>query len=225
MASIAGKSLIHRVWERCIKACPEEKVFVATDDKRIADHCDELAIQVIMTKSECLTGTDRVYEVAKQIDSDIYINVQGDEPLIKPADIEVVIRTAINHPGQVINAMCCIENEEEFRSPSVPKVVAKANGELMFMSRAAIPTTKKLGIKKAFKQVCIYAFPKKALALFGKTIEKTQIEEIEDIEILRFLELGIDVKMVEVSDASIAVDYPDDILRVEKALRERSNEI
>ena len=225
LAPIAGKSLIHRVWERCIKAWPEDLVYIATDDSRISDHCKGLNIQVVMTGSECLTGTDRVYEVAKQIDAEIYINVQGDEPLISPDDITTVIHAAIDEPGQVINAMCPIYNEDDFRSPSVPKVVAKQNGQLMYMSRAAIPTNKALAMKHAFKQVCIYAFPKEALVLFGETGKKTQIEAIEDIEILRFLELGINVKMVQVSDASIAVDFPDDISRVEKALRERLLEI
>lgn len=214
LADILGQSLIERVWRRCILAVPRSDVYVATDDDRIAQHCKELGIQVLMTPDTCLTGTDRVYEASKLVDADIYINVQGDEPLIDPADIHAVIEAAERSPGEIVNAMCDIASEAEFRSRTVPKVVARPDGRLLFMSRNGIPTNKTHGFECARKQVCIYAFPPDALKAFASVTAKTPLEAIEDIEILRFLELGYDVRMIQVSGSSVAVDVPADIDKV-----------
>ena len=176
-----------------------------------------------MTPSDCLTGTDRLYEASKKIDADMYINVQGDEPLINSEDIQKVIEVSKENPEKVINAMCSINSEEEFRLDSIPKVVTNLSNEMMYMSRGAIPTTKSLGFVKAYKQVCIMIYPKKMLKIFSEKKEKTPVESLEDLELLRFLELGYKVQMVEVSTSSIAVDYPEDIQKVEKEL-ERRNE-
>lgn len=210
--------MIARVWDQCCKAVCAEQVYVATDDDRIADHCRGEGIQIVMTPDDCLTGTDRVQNAATRIDADIYINVQGDEPMILPDDINAVIAAAEASPGPIINAMCPIETEEDFRSTTVPKVVARPDGRLMYMSRAPIPTDKAHGFQGAMKQVCIYAFTREALNAFAARDTKTPLEAIEDIEILRFLELGFEVEMIEVSGASIAVDVPEDVARVERAL-------
>lgn len=218
LVDIAGTSLIRRVWRQCARALPAERVYVATDDERIADHCRAAGIQVVITGEDCLTGTDRVYQASLQIDADLYVNVQGDEPLVRPADILAVIDTARAHPGTVVNAMCAIAEEHDFRSPTVPKVVARPDGRLLYMSRAGIPTDKLHAFRPAMKQVCIYAFDKPALAAFAGAGAKTPLEAVEDIEILRFLELGFEVRMVEVSQASVAVDVPEDVNRVRGAL-------
>jgi 3-deoxy-manno-octulosonate cytidylyltransferase (CMP-KDO synthetase) len=108
--------------------------------------------------------------------------------------------------------------ESDFRSPTIPKVVARPDGRLLYMSRGGIPTDKSLVFNRAMKQVCIYAFDKRSLAAFAATGKKTPLEAIEDIEILRFLEIGFDVQMVEVSQASVSVDVPEDVKRVCDAL-------
>ena len=172
-----------------------------------------------MTSPECLTGTDRVFEASQQIEADLFVNVQGDEPLIDPADVIRVIAAAAAHPGVVVNAMCPIDTEADFRSVNVPHVAAAPDGRLLYMSRAAIPTTKDLAFAWGRRQVCIYAFPRAALTAFAATGVKTPLEELEDIEILRFLELGIPVHMVALESVSIAVDVPSDVERVEAALR------
>ncbi|SVE36507.1 uncharacterized protein METZ01_LOCUS489361, partial [marine metagenome] len=140
LADLCGKSLIRRVWDKCIQAVGTEQVLVATDDDTIRAHCLEQGMQVTMTSSECLTGTDRVCEVAHQVERDIYINVQGDEPLIEPNDILTVLETARRYNGTIINGMCPIEEERDFRNPNVPKVVAAPDGRLLYMSRAPVPT-------------------------------------------------------------------------------------
>ncbi|MBI2067912.1 MAG: 3-deoxy-manno-octulosonate cytidylyltransferase [Deltaproteobacteria bacterium] len=218
LVMIKGKTLLQHVWGQSVKALSPPQVYIATDDERIAAHCREKKMQFVMTPSSCATGTDRLYEAAKQLPADLYINVQGDEPLVRPDDILKVLRTAEKMPDRVVNAMCPIQTEEDFRSPSVPKVVATPEGRLLYMSRAAIPTDKKFSFRAAMKQVCIYAFSKSLLERFGRVKGKSPLEAIEDIEILRFLETGVEVQMVQVSSSSIAVDFPGDIVRVEKAL-------
>lgn len=218
LVEICGVSLIERVWRQCVKGIRKDKVFVATDDKRIYTHVESFGGQVVETSRGCLTGTDRVYEAAKKLGLDNVINIQGDEPLINPDDIKLFVEKMLESPQKIFNGMTEILSEEEFRSSTVPKVVATPAGRLMYMSRAAIPTTKQFEFKKSFKQVCIYAFPMSALSEFVKDGVKTPVEEIEDIEILRFLEKGFDVGMIEVTKNSLAVDIPEDIEKVERAL-------
>jgi 4-hydroxy 2-oxovalerate aldolase len=218
LADLCGKSLIRRVWDKCVQAVGKENVIVATEDQKILEHCQEQGMKATMTSSECLTGTDRVCEIARKIDREIIINVQGDEPLIDPKDILTVLEAARRNKGTIINGMCPIEEENDFRNPNVPKVVTSPDGRLLYMSRAPIPTGKKLEFKGAMRQVCIYAFPRKAILEFGRSMEKTKTEAIEDIEILRFLEMGYSVKMVQVKGSPVAVDTPEDLLRAEALL-------
>jgi 3-deoxy-manno-octulosonate cytidylyltransferase (CMP-KDO synthetase) len=211
--------MIVRTYRQCIKVVPAELVYVATDDDNIRAVCEKHGIQVVMTAKNCLTGTDRVAEVAQKIEADTYINVQGDEPVFNPSDLTELISAAEKNPKDVINGYCSIKDEVMFRSGSVPKVVMRADGRLLYMSRAPIPTSKGLTFVKSWRQVCAYAFPNKALEAFSSRTSKTELEEIEDIEILRFLELGWDIRMVAMSDLSVSVDNPEDIIRAEAAIR------
>ena len=220
LADIHGKSMLRRVWDKCIRAASPDKILVATDDDRIKGHCQENGMQVEMTSSSCLTGTDRLYEVALKRKSDIYINVQGDEPLISPNDIKAIIDASQNEPEITFNAMCQINEEADFRNPNIPKVVTQKDGRLLYMSRAPIPTNKKLEFEKAMKQVCIYAYPRDVLIAFGSLKEKTPLESIEDLEILRLLELGYTVKMIEVSGSSVAVDTQQDLDKVRSLIND-----
>lgn len=215
---IAGVPMIERTYRQCEKAFPAEDIYVATDDERIAVHCRSVGIKVIMTSPDCLTGTDRVAEAAAQIDADIFINVQGDEPLFNPDDITAFVTAAKGHQDAVLNGYGEITDEALFRSTSMPKVVFDQNEKLLYMSRAAIPTSKRNEFKVAWRQVCIYAFPRAALERFASQREKTPLEAVEDIEILRFVEMGIPVQMVKVSSDSIPVDNPEDVALVEQAL-------
>ena len=220
LADINGKSMIQRVWEKCVLAAGQKKVLVATDDDRILEHCQNHDMQVELTSSDCFTGTDRIYEVAQKRKADVYINVQGDEPMVSPDDIKAVIDASQNEPDITFNAMCKINEETDFKNPNVPKVVTQKDGHLLYMSRAPIPTNKKFGFEKAMKQVCIYAFPRDVLIRFGSLKEKTPLESIEDLEILRLLELGYEVRMIEVSSSSVAVDTPKDLEKVKSMIHE-----
>ena len=220
LTNLCGIPMIVRTYLQCIKACPPDKVFVACDDERIKVVCEQYNINVLMTSSDCLTGTDRVAECSQQLDADVYINVQGDEPVFDPKDLETFINAIDQYPTEILNGVCEIEDEELFESGTIPKVVMRADRRLLYMSRAGIPTSKNHDFIKSWRQICVYAFPKKALEIFKKQNVKTPLEEIEDIEILRFLELGWDVRMIPLSSQSVAVDTPEDIQRAEKVIKQ-----
>ena len=221
LIKIKGKEILLRTYERCLQAVNDpQKIIVATDHQSIVAFCQEKNINVIMTSEQCLTGTDRVCEVAKKINADTYINVQGDEPIIDPEDLKKVIEIVEKDPKKVYNGYAEIKTKHNYFSPNIPKVIFHpTTKELMYMSRAAIPANKSFTFEKAWKQVCIYAFPKDSLVVFSAT-NKTPLEALEDIEVLRFLELGYPVQMISLSGNGIAVDVPEDIKKVEAYLNE-----
>ena len=222
LADIGGKPMIQWVYEQSMKA-GADNVIIATDDARVEKAAKAFGATVCMTSPNHESGTERlaeVIEVMKIPDDHIIVNVQGDEPLIEPKDILSVIDKYQQHPETVINAMCPLSGEEEFRSFTVPKVVASKSGNLLYMSRSPVPISKTNGYSFGFKQVCIYAFSKAHLEFFASHQQKTAIEEVEDIEILRFLENDIAVQMIEVDSSSIAVDVPLDVDKVLKALQQ-----
>jgi 3-deoxy-manno-octulosonate cytidylyltransferase (CMP-KDO synthetase) len=211
LMDINGKEMLLRVWEKCFKACKNKmKIIVLTDDYRIINFCKNKNINVHRTSKKCLTGTDRIYEFALKNKFQIYINVQGDEPFVNSNDIKKIIITGLLNKT-VTNYMTKAK-KNEYLNNSIPKVVYNMKNELLFMSRSAIPADKNVIFKhKIFKQVCIYSYPYNDLISFGNHRKKTPIEKIEDIEILRFLELGIKVKMLLTNHYSISVDTLSDL--------------
>ena len=220
LIDIAGMSLIERVWRQCTRAVPADRIIVATDDQRIYDHCADLGAQVEMTSSSCLTGTDRVQQTVAQRGLTWAINVQGDEPFVRPNDILAVRDAFLRRGGtSVINAMAPISNEEEWYSRAVPKLVFDQDERLLYASRSPIPGNKDMLFLKAWKQVCIYAFSSAHLDRFVTNGGKTYFETLEDIEILRFVEQAIPVQMVRVESGTIAVDFPEDADRATAMVR------
>ncbi|MCW1954952.1 3-deoxy-manno-octulosonate cytidylyltransferase [uncultured Lentibacter sp.] len=214
LLEIGGKPMIIHTWERGIEAAPAERVYVATDSQEIFDVCAQYGAQAVMTDVACLTGTDRIASLTQTLPRDVYINLQGDEPMMPSANIRKIIEASLAAPDKIINGWAFITEEDEFRSRTIPKVVIREDGQLMYMSRASIPGTKSDEFIFSRKQICVYGFPRAALQAFAARTEKTAHEEAEDIEILRFVEMGWDVTMIELSGASIAVDTPDDLERV-----------
>ena len=211
LVNIGGLPMIVRTYNQCLKVVSKNKIIVATDSYKIKKVCDEYEIKSIITSNKCLTGTDRVAEVSKKIKCNFYINVQGDEPFFNPNDLRMLIKEAKKKPNEVINGYTEIKNKKLFFSSSIPKVIFDKNGYLLYMSRGPIPSNKSLEFKKAWRQICAYSFPRKALFDFTKTKNKTPIEHLEDIEILRFLENGYKVKMIKMSNKSLAVDNNEDL--------------
>ena len=211
--------MIVRTFEQCAKAVARDKIMIATDDARIGAVCDAHGMGWMMTADSCLTGTDRVADVARQTDLPLYINVQGDEPVFNPDDLQRLIEAACAAPTHIMCGYTAITDAEDYESPACPKVVTALDGKLLYMTRAAVPGNKTGQFDKAWRQVCAYAFPRDPLLAYAEYGRKTPIEEIEDIEILRFLELGHHVHMLPMSAQSIPVDFPEDVAKVEAALK------
>lgn len=222
LIDLNGLPMIVRTFKQCVKVCNQEIIYVATDDKRIKEVCLNYGIQVLMTSSDHLTGTDRIAECASILEYDNYINVQGDEPVFNPVDLKMLISRIDDYPNKILNGYCSIDCENDFRNYSVPKVVINSEKKLLYMSRASIPGSKDNLSNKAWRQVCLYSFPKESLDIFKKNKTKTPLESIEDIEILRFLELGYEVIMLEMSSNSIPIDHEEDISKVMIAIKERN---
>jgi len=220
LAPLLGKPMVLWVAELSARAVGNQHVYIATDDDQIADVATNAGFHALLTQSNALTGTDRIAEAAQAVDYDIYVNVQGDEPLVQPQDIIRCIELKKSKPDSVINGFCWIGADEDPASLNIPKVVAAENGHLMYISRALLPGFKdaKNAPPRYMKQVCIYAFDLCQLNAYAGHGRKSALENYEDIEILRFLELGQDVFMFECSPGSLSVDVPADIPKVEAAL-------
>jgi 3-deoxy-manno-octulosonate cytidylyltransferase (CMP-KDO synthetase) len=220
LVPLLNKPMILWVAELSAKAVGKKNVYVATEDQRIADVVELAGFQAVMTSDDALTGTDRLAQAAQNIDADIYINVQGDEPLADPADILKVRDAKLETPEQVVNGYSWMSDAEDPNSVNIPKVITNEKNELIYMSRVALPgfKDKKSAPARYKKQVCIYAFTKDELIAFREFGRKSELECCEDIEILRFLELNKIVRMIETRPGSLAVDVPGDVANVEAAL-------
>lgn len=218
LADIGGKTMLERTWERALGAASREDIYVATDSQKIADVCDSFGAQVVLTSEDCMTGTDRIAEFAGKVPARTYINLQGDEPFMPVENIGAVIKAGVAHPDHIINGWAWITEEADWRSGDVPKVVLREDGRLLYMSRAPIPGSKSGQFRLGRRQVCVYAFPSAALKAFASRKQKAEHEEVEDIEILRFVEMGYEVTMIELDPDFISVDRPHDLDRVRAQL-------
>ena len=216
---INGITMIKRTYEQVKGSKLLDKLVVATDSVKIQNYCKQEDIPVLMTSEKHQTGTDRLVEVAQIEDFDLYINIQGDEPVIDYKSIDqIVCEYKINRDAyDVYNLYKRIDDIEEIESSSIIKIVVNKDDELIYMSRHPIPFNKSKDQAEYNKQVCVYGFTKKALNIFSNR-DKTHNERFEDIELLRFLDLGCKVKMAETKVDSIAVDTPEDVKKVEDFL-------
>ena len=225
LKKIAGKTMIRRTYERSVLSGID--TMVVTDDQRIVEECFRYDIPVDIVKEPCKTGTDRVARAAaKTTKADWFINVQGDEPFANPNDILKVADQMENAHNksfrsiqdEVVNGMSPITNPADFHDETIPKVIAW-DGLLKYMSRAPVPypygPTKEMWNRNAMQQVCIYGFFRNHLEKFIQQTIKTPFEESEDIEILRFIEMGIPVRMLELEGSPIHVDTPEDLERAQ----------
>ena len=214
--------MIKRTYTQASKSQLLSHLVVATDSNQIQEYCNSENIPVVMTSEHCLTGTDRIAEVAKQEHYDLYdlyVNIQGDEPVIDPVSIDEIAAEFKKYGEEYIayNLYKTIDSDDEINSDTIIKTIVNEKEELMYMSRLAVPFNKSKNTPTFKKQVCVYGFTKEALDVFSSR-EKTLNEQFEDIEILRFIDMGYKVKMRETKVDSIAVDIPDDIKKVETFL-------
>ncbi|PJX13557.1 3-deoxy-manno-octulosonate cytidylyltransferase [Halomonas sp. 141] len=221
LVELLGKPMVIWVAELSARAIGRENVYVATEDERIANVVKQAGFQSVLTTDDALTGTDRLAQAALKIDADIYINVQGDEPLVDPADILKIRDAKIENMQDVVNGFSWVSSNEDPQSVNIPKVISTEDNRLVYMSRVALPGYKdeKCAPVRYKKQVCIYAFTKDELISFRGFGRKSELEYSEDIEILRFLEMNKTIRLVETKPGSLAVDIPSDVPKIEAAMR------
>ena len=221
LADICGKPMIWWVYNNAKKVKGFHSVYVATDDDRIVNACKSHNIEVIKTSDKHPTGTDRVGEVSRKISADLYVNIQGDEPMLEPKTIVEAIKPFYENSSLLVsNLMTRIKDPVEVVNPTVPKVLTNKENFGVYLTRSACPYPHKAVQFSYYKQVCVYGFKKEALDFFCNA-ERGKIESIEDIEILRFIENGYQVQFVEVDSDTIAVDTPKDLEKVRMLLKEK----
>lgn len=223
LIDLAGRPMILRTVDRCLEAVEDrEKVVVATDDERIAEVCASEGIRYEMTSPDHPTGTDRVAEVAARIEAETYLNIQGDEPVFDPQDIRALIEASREDRAHPIVGYAPITDERQFTDTKFPKVLFNQHGELLYIGRAAVPGSHTGEFVFGYRQVCGHAFPGSALQTFASTGgRRTRLEAAEDHEMLRFLDLGVRVRVLQLTDHSVAVDRESDVPRAVAALEAR----
>ncbi|MGA5688498.1 3-deoxy-manno-octulosonate cytidylyltransferase [Cytobacillus pseudoceanisediminis] len=219
LANICGKPMVQHVYERVAKSAKIDEVIVATDHEEIYSKVESFKGKAIMTSVSHNTGTDRVAEAAMKLDGDIILNVQGDEPLIQPELITLLAEEAMRNPGSVITAKTLILDKQDIDNPNVVKVVTDLNNNALYFSRSPIPYNRSGTELNFYKHLGIYCYPNYLLNKFIN-LPVSLYEKHEMLEQLRLLENGINIKVVETNYNSIGVDTKEDIVKVEKYLKD-----
>ena len=223
LAMIAGKSLVQRVYEQAAKAKRVDKVIVATEDTRILEAVEAFGGDAMLTSPECATGTDRVAEVARSYECELVLNIQGDEPLMRPEMIDQLIEGMQADSNCVMGTLArTINVAEQLANPNVVKVVVGATGNALYFSRSQIPYVRDASEQfrggKFLKHLGIYAFRHDFLLKFVR-LPQSELEKTEKLEQLRALENGFAIKVLITPHDSIGVDRPEDVELVEQILR------
>lgn len=218
LADLIGRPLIEHVYRRVSDCRQVGTVIVATDDERINKAVEAFGGRVQMTNAAHVSGTDRVAEVARGLDCEIVVNVQGDEPLIEPAMIEEALQPFADHHVQMGTLRRRLDDSQEFASPNVTKVVIDRDGNALYFSRTPIPYRRDPDAPlDAWKHVGLYVYRRRFLLDFAR-MAPTALERQEALEQLRALEHGIKIRVVETRHNSISVDTPEDLEKVRRLL-------
>ncbi|MDZ7345560.1 MAG: 3-deoxy-manno-octulosonate cytidylyltransferase [candidate division KSB1 bacterium] len=229
LANIAGKPMIQRVYERVSQARDIDEVLVATDDERIAGAVAAFGGRAVLTPSDLPSGTDRTAFVARQLHADIFINVQGDEPLIDPRAVELTATLLLeDETADLATLARRVKSAEDLENPNKVRVVLDRFGHALYFSRAVIPylrdekdASRRLERFPYLEHIGIYGYRREAL--FKLTpLPPSSLEEAERLEQLRALENGMTIKVGICDFATWGVDTPQDAVEVEKMIRERS---
>ena len=219
LREIAGEPMLGRVY-RAARACPLlDQVLIATDSEEVLVFAQQHSLPAVFTPADCPSGTDRVHAVAESIPADIYVNIQGDEPMLRPEHIEALLKPFAVYEVQV-STLATPCSPDQINNPHAVKVVTAANGRALYFSRAAIPYNREgQGSIGYLKHLGIYAYRRAALKQFPK-LPHSSLEAAEKLEQLRFLENGIDIYVTETPYDTIGVDTEEDLHRVEQILLE-----
>jgi 3-deoxy-manno-octulosonate cytidylyltransferase (CMP-KDO synthetase) len=223
---IAGRPMVEWVWRAAQASGLMDPVVVATDADEVAEACRARKIPVVMTSADCPSGSDRVREVARQIDADIYVNIQGDEPTLTP-DFFPPLLDLFTRPEVEVSTLAVLCPPNEFSNPNAVKVVAALDGRALYFSRATIPFDRdpardprrdSPGFTGYRKHLGIYAYRKSALERFA-SLPPSPLEKLERLEQLRLLENGIAIYVADAPRDTIGVDTEEDFVRAEAMLK------
>ncbi len=218
LAVIAGRTLVEWVYRRACDIRGVARVLVATDHEHIASAVRAFGGEVVMTSADHATGTDRVAAVARALDEDRVVNLQGDEPVFPPQLVEEMIE-ALRDETDIVTPCHPITRSEDITNPNVVKVVMDRSRRAMYFSRSPIPFVSDrdgAGVTH-YRHIGIYVFRRKSLLRFAE-IEPSSLEKAERLEQLRALQNGMTIRMIETEYSTIGVDVPEDMKGVEKAL-------
>lgn len=230
LAEIDGRPMIQHVYERAAQSKLVSRVIVATDDLRIANAVSAIGGEAVMTSTDHETGTDRLAEVAAGLDSDLIVNVQGDEPLIDPAMIDLALQPFLEEAGLLMGTVKTrIKCLHDFLSPNVVKVVTDNLNNALYFSRSPLPFFRDkwkdlkdesfcCGKLLCYKHVGMYVYRRDFLLKFA-AMPPAFLETSEKLEQLRAIENGVKIRVVETEFDSIGVDTPDDLLKAEELYR------
>mgnify|MGYP006275900213 FL=1 len=220
LKDICGKTMIQRVYEQVKQAHNLDQVIVATDDQRVYQEVESFGGQVEMTAQEHTTGTDRLAEVAADLDSDIIVNVQGDEPLLNPAMIDQAVKPLLEDPELKMSTLKHqITDEGELEDPNSVKVITDKDDFALYFSRSLIPYPRTEQELSYYKHIGLYVYRRQFL-LDYTNLAPTSLEKKESLEQLRALENGYKIKVVETEHQVVGVDTEEDLEKVRKAVRQ-----
>ena len=224
LAPLNGASLVQRVYEQARKAKRLDEVIIATDDERIMAAVTTFGGKAVMTSSTHRSGTDRLAEVARKLDAQVVVNIQGDEPLMRPEQIDQVVEFALAHRAVPITTLRTrLTRPEDAADPNVVKVVVDKDGYALYFSRSPIPFIRqqtqdsRLKTHVYWKHLGIYGYQRHFLLQFPH-LTPTPLEQLEQLEQLRALEHGHQIQVLETPHDTIGVDTPEDLARVERLL-------
>jgi 3-deoxy-manno-octulosonate cytidylyltransferase (CMP-KDO synthetase) len=222
LVPLAGKPMVQHVYERAKEAKAAHRVIVATDDQRIMGAVKAFGGEARMTRVDHRTGTERIAEVAAHEPGDVFVNVQGDEPLIDPESIDAAIGALLEEPeAQIATVATPVRNLADVMDPNVVKTVLDFDNNALYFSRAPIPWVRDSGQKvhvNYWKHLGLYVFRRDALLEYP-TLPQGELEKVEQLEQLRWMENGWKIRVAEVAHDAVSVDVAADVERVEKLLK------
>ncbi|MBO6102218.1 MAG: 3-deoxy-manno-octulosonate cytidylyltransferase [Opitutales bacterium] len=227
LASLGGKKVLERVYEKCAASKKAQGVFVLTDSPEIEDFCGKIGANCVMTSPACQNGTERIVEALPKIDAEFVVNVQGDEPFIPTSLIDSIFDIHEKTGCALATAATPIENPDELFNPNNVKVLTSASGKVIYFSRSPLPFVRGeqnpaewLKRRKYLKHIGIYGYSRDTLIKYSR-LPKSSLEACESLEQLRFVDAGIPIELVESDYKVVGIDTPEDLALAEKMLAQK----
>jgi 3-deoxy-manno-octulosonate cytidylyltransferase (CMP-KDO synthetase) len=223
LADIHGHPLIWHVWQRVKQAQMIDQVFITTDSDEVKQAAEAFGAQVLMTSPECQSGTERIASVLGLLDGDLTLNVQGDEPLVDPLMLDMLVERWQSFPCDLITPVFAIKTTEELQSPNVVKVARASDGRALYFSRSPIPFLRDLPFDSWLQHgtfwghIGVYGYSREVLAHYYD-LANSPLEKMEKLEQLRFLEAGYNIQTIETDYRPNSVDIAEDLERVRQLI-------